>query len=42
MRPFLDMGYAEILEDLQNMFFMLQVEDQTQYRNRVCEDGTVQ
>ena len=39
---FLDMGYAEILENLQNMCFMPQVEDQTQYRHRVREDGTVQ
>ena len=41
MRSILDMGYTEILENLQNMFFMLQVEDQTQYRNRVREDGTI-
>jgi hypothetical protein len=36
------MGYAEILENPQNMFFMLQVEDQTQYRHRIREDGTIQ
>lgn len=42
MRPKLRVCYLEIYINLQNIFSVLQVEDQTQHRHCICEDGTVQ
>jgi hypothetical protein len=42
MKPKLGVHYVDICINLQNIFSMLQVEDQTQHRHCVCKDGTVQ